>query len=190
VGKGTGLGLSLAYGVVQQHKGLVRVQSQPNQGTTFEILLPCRSQTAGTSPAPPVASAPQGHETILVAEDEPLVRDLAVRVLRRAGYAVLAAADGEEALRSFQHHCRDISLVLLDVVLPKLNGREVCRRIKAGWPEARILFASGYDPQTTQSGFIMEERLRLIEKPFHAEALLHAVREVLDEVQPCLQTSW
>jgi CheY-like chemotaxis protein len=189
LGKGTGLGLSLAYGVLQQHKGAIQFHSRPGEGTTFDVYVPCGSQAPETAAAAPRQQAPRGKETILVAEDEPLVRDLAVRVLRHSGYTVLTAADGAEALRAFQEHCRDISLVILDAVLPKLSGREVCARIKTGRPDAKVLFASGYDPETAQSDFIAEQRLRLIEKPFTADALLRAVREVLDEVQPCLQLS-
>ena len=115
-----------------------------------------------------------------------MVRSLAVRILEKGGYMVLAASDGEEALRLFKENRNDISLTLLDAIMPKLTGHEVYRHIKAEYPEAKVLFASGYDSETAQSGFILQERLRLVEKPFDAETLLRTVREVLDEDTSCL----
>jgi PAS domain S-box-containing protein len=181
VGKGTGLGLAMVYGMVQQHRGAIHVDSEPGKGTTFKVYLPeggkDREEKGTEEPVP----VPRGRETILVAEDEPMVRSLAVRILERGGYRVLAASDGEEALRVFKENSRDISLTLLDAIMPTLTGHEVYRHIKAEYPGARVLFASGYDSETARSGFIFQERLRLIEKPFDADTLLRAVREALDE---------
>jgi len=186
VGKGTGLGLAMVYGVVQQHKGAIHVYSEPAKGTTFKVYLPSGGENGDEEETEEPLPAPRGRETILVAEDEPLVRSLAVRILEKAGYKVLAAADGEEALRLFKEHSNDISLTLLDAIIPKLTGHEVYRHIKAEDPAARVLFASGYDSETAQSGFILQERLRLVEKPFDADTLLRTVREVLDEDASCL----
>ena len=186
VGKGTGLGLAMVYGVVQQHKGAIHVYSEPGKGTTFKVYLPSGGDNREEEEAEQPVPAPRGRETILVAEDEPMVRSLAVRILEKGGYTVLVASDGEEALRLFKENRDDISLTLLDAIMPKLTGHEVYRHIKAEYPEARVLFASGYDPETAQSGFILQERLRLVEKPFDADTLLRTVREVLDEDTSCL----
>jgi CheY-like chemotaxis protein len=186
VGKGTGLGLAMVYGVVQQHKGAIHVYSEPGKGTTFKIYLPSGGKNRQEAEAEEAMPAPCGRETILIAEDEPMVRSLAVRILEKRGYTVLVAADGEEALRLFKENRNAISLTLLDAIMPRLTGHEVYRHIKAEYPEARVLFASGYDSETAQSGFILQERLRLVEKPFDADTLLRTVREVLDEDTSCL----
>ncbi len=186
VGKGTGLGLAMVYGVVQQHKGAIHVYSEPGKGTTFKVYLPSGDRNREEEEVEEALPAPRGRETILVAEDEAMVRSLAVRILENGGYTVLAASDGEEALRLFKENENDISLTLLDAIMPKLTGHEVYRHIKADHPEARVLFASGYDSETAQSSFLLQERLRLVEKPFDADKLLRTVREVLDEDAPCL----
>jgi len=186
VGKGTGLGLAMVYGVVQQHQGAIHVYSEPDQGTSFKIYLPAVTDDAGSETVDEPPRAAGGRETILVAEDDPMVRQLAVRILSAAGYQVLAAADGEEALRVFAEHRQGIALVVLDAIMPKLTGHEVCRRIKAQDPSARVVFVSGYDRETGQSRSIFEENLRLVEKPFNADTLLRTVREALDEERQCL----
>jgi CheY-like chemotaxis protein len=192
VGKGTGLGLAMAYGIIQDHRGAIHVYSEPDKGTTFKIYLPAGDESAdeqGTAESQP---GPGGCETILVAEDEAMVRNLALRILENGGYKVLVASDGAEAWRAFQEHSQDISLVILDAIMPKLAGHDVYRRIKAECPQAKVVFASGYDPETNHSQFILRENLRLIEKPFDASTLLRTVREVLDEkanCQPAAQTA-
>jgi len=185
VGKGTGLGLAMVYGVVQQHNGAIRVYSEPGLGTTVKIYLPVRTAATEDDVHEPRRPAPGGLETILVAEDEPMVRALAVRILENAGYRVLAASDGAQALRMFAEDPEGISLMLLDAVMPALTGFEVYRRIKAEYPQARAIFASGYDPETSRSKFILQKNLRLIAKPYDAQTLLRAVREALDEEPTC-----
>jgi CheY-like chemotaxis protein len=186
LGKGTGLGLAMVYGLVQQHQGAIHVYSEPGKGTSFKLYLPA---VAHSTPGEPVSEPPRvagGKETILVAEDDPMVRRLAVRILTAAGYQVLAASDGAEALRVFAEHRQDISLVVMDAIMPKLTGHEVYRRIKAQNPSARVIFVSGYDRETGQSQPLFRENLRLVEKPFDADTLLRSVREVLDEETECL----
>jgi PAS domain S-box-containing protein len=186
LGKGTGLGLAMVYGLVQQHQGAIHVYSEPGKGTSFKLYLPA---VARSTPGKPVEGPPRvagGKETILVAEDDPLVRRLAVRILTAAGYQVLTASDGAEALRVFAEHRQDISLVVMDAIMPKLTGHEVYRRIKAQHPSARVIFVSGYDRETGQSQPLFRENLRLVEKPFDADTLLRSVREALDEEVECL----
>ena len=185
VGKGTGLGLAMLYGVVQQHKGAIHVYSEPGKGTTFKLYLPTGRKNTEHEQTEESKPAPGGSETILVAEDDPMVRNVAVRILEKGGYTVLAASDGQEALRIFGENRSAISLILLDVIMPKLGGHEVYRRIKAQYPEVKVIFASGYDPETNHSKLIFQENLRLIEKPFDASTLLCTVREVLDEDAKC-----
>jgi len=185
VGKGTGLGLPMVYATVRQHKGAIHVYSEPGRGATFKVFLPLNRQDQQTDAAAEAPPPPRGTETILLAEDEAMVRDLAVRILRRAGYTVLATSDGEEALRTFQQQREAIALVILDAVMPKLTGQEVYYRIQNVAPQTKVIFCSGYDPETAQSGFTVQQRLRMIEKPFLEDTLLRTVREVLDEKVEC-----
>jgi PAS domain S-box-containing protein len=185
VGKGTGLGLATSYGIVQQHRGAIHVDSEPGKGATFTIYLPKVDQVAENEATQAGTSALGGTETILLAEDEPMVRDITRRVLEKAGYTVFTAADGEEALRVFEDNRDAISLALLDVVMPKLSGHDVYRRIKAEKPETKTVFSTGYDPETARSGFTEEENVRLIQKPFEPDVLLNYVREILDEREAC-----
>jgi CheY-like chemotaxis protein len=186
VGKGTGLGLAMVYGVVKQHKGTIHVHSEPNKGTTFKFYFPSGHKSREEEETEVFVPAPRGRETILVAEDEGMVCSLVVRILEKGGYRVLAASDGEEALRLFKENRNDISLTLLDAIMPRLTGHEVYRHIKADYPEAKVLFATGYDAETAQSDLILGERLRLVAKPFDADTLLRTVREVLDDNTSCL----
>jgi PAS domain S-box-containing protein len=182
VGKGTGLGLAMVYGVVQQHGGAIQVYSEPGIGTTFKIYLPTVDSAAETSVIPICRNSRGGTETILIAEDDPMVRDLAVRVLGKAGYQTITAADGEEAVRLFEANRDIISLALLDVVMPRLSGRDAFHRIKAIKPSVQAVFCTGYDPEMAQVGFVMDDCFRLIQKPFDPEVLLETIRELLDEV--------
>ena len=123
LGKGTGLGLAMVYGMVEQHGGIIHVYSEPGEGTTFKIYLPVATSSRAATEQPASLPTARGHETILIAEDDPIVRAFLVRVLSGAGYSTLAAPDGVEALRIFHQHADSISLALLDVVMPNLGGR-------------------------------------------------------------------
>jgi CheY-like chemotaxis protein len=181
VGKGTGLGLPMVYGIVRQHQGVIHVYSEPQRGTTFRIYLPVASDAESPPDAARRPAVPRGHETLLLAEDEPMVQSFAVRVLQGAGYTVLAASDGEQAVRLFQEHAGEISLLILDALMPKLTGPEVYRRIASGYPGTKVIFCSAFGLAAPQTSSLLEDGLRLIEKPFDAETLLSTVRQALDE---------
>ncbi|MGH7134620.1 MAG: ATP-binding protein, partial [Pirellulales bacterium] len=180
VGRGTGLGLAMVYGVVQQHGGLINLYSEVGIGTTFKIYLPIGNGAASAAAIAETLPAEGGHETILVAEDEPMVRNLAVRILTGAGYSVLAAADGAEAVNLFESHAGSIHLALLDAVMPKLTGREVFDRLKLLKPALPVVFSSGYDPDMGQIKSLRSKGLRMVQKPFDPDVLLRAIRESLD----------
>ncbi len=180
-GKGTGLGLSTVYGIVRQHNGMINVYSEMGKGTTFRIYLPKVTSSTIEKEEEETAPLPGGTETILLAEDDEMVRSLVKRVLEEAGYTVLAANDGEEAVRIFDANAEDIDLAVLDVVMPKAGGRAVFDHINARRPETRVLFASGYSSSSIHTNFVLHEGMKLIQKPYHREALLRRVREVLDE---------
>lgn len=179
-GKGTGLGLSMVYGIVRQHEGMVRAYSEVGKGTTFKIYLPVVERpvdTIGTK----IESLPLGgSETILVAEDDASVRELARQTLERAGYTVLAAADGSIALALFKQHADQVNLLLLDVVMPELGGREVYDQVHAEYPELPALFASGYSENAIHTNFVLQEGMKLIRKPYNTTELLRAIRTALD----------
>lgn len=182
--EGTGLGLSVVYGIVKQHEGHIEVSSQANKGTRFEVYLPMAD-----SRRPPVkqersndtAATVQGSETILLVEDNAQVRELARLVLISSGYRIVEAQDGVEALDIFKDEQNEIALVIMDVVMPRMGGREVMTRLRQIRPDIRILFTSGYSKSGIYTRFIFEEGLDFIEKPYDAETLRRRVRTTLDE---------
>ncbi|HUO76657.1 MAG TPA: PAS domain S-box protein [Thermodesulfovibrionales bacterium] len=181
IGKGTGLGLSIAYGIMKQHDGYINVYSEPGKGTTFKLYLPqTRSEikTAHVQESIPFLS---GIETILLAEDDSGVRNLTRKVLEESGYTVIEAVDGEDAVSKVTEHKERIQLVILDVVMPKKNGKEVYEEIKKTAPGIRVLFTSGYTANTMQTREFLDKGLHFIPKPVSPKQLLQKVREVLDE---------
>lgn len=181
VGKGTGLGLSMVYGLVQQHHGAIRVYSEVGLGTTFRIYLPTVDAGESHPAADNLPARCGGTETILIADDEPQVHNVYMRVLRAAGYTLLSARDGREAWEMFQAHQDEIDLLLLDVMMPHMSGREVHRRIQDVRPRLPVIFSSGYDPETAHVRFAEDAGLPFLQKPFDPDRLLRAVRQVLDE---------
>jgi len=180
VGQGTGLGLATVYGLVKQHEGLIRVESEPDTGTTFRIYLPRQERhdvQPGSKPASPIRG---GNETILVTEDDSAVRELSRSFLERAGYRVITAENGERALECFDRNKDDIALVIMDVVMPGMGGREVMASLKERGATVPVLFASGYNLNAVHTNFVLEEGLELIQKPFSRGELLGRVRELLD----------
>lgn len=180
VGKGTGLGLATVYGIVKQHEGFIHVSSTPGKGTTFDIYLPIVARSATAPLKQEMGPAPGGTETVLVAEDDAIVCRLAQTILQRSGYTVLAAADGAEAMELFRKHRDDISLVILDVIMPKMSGLAVFERIREKRPELCVLFSSGYSIDAVHGGVVFNERTQMIQKPYHPDDLLRKVRQVLD----------
>jgi two-component system cell cycle sensor histidine kinase/response regulator CckA len=178
-GKGTGLGLATVLGIVQQSGGGIVVESQPGEGTVFRIFLP--AVTDALTPDEPVAARPErGHETILLVEDESIVRELLARVLRTQGYAVIEARDGDEALAIAAEE-PSIDLLLTDVVMPGISGRELSERLAAERPELLILFMSGYTDEAIVHHGVREGEAEFIAKPFTPDALARKVRAVLDQ---------
>jgi two-component system cell cycle sensor histidine kinase/response regulator CckA len=181
LGKGTGLGLATVYGIVKQSGGSIFVYSEPEHGTTFKILLPCSDLAVEAAAVQPhLAREPGGNETILLVEDQPEVRAVARAVLTRHGYTVLEASQGEEALRIEQNHHESIHLLLTDVVMPAMSGRELARRLLERRPDVRVLYTSGYTDAIVHHG-VIESGVAFIQKPFTPTSLLRRLREVLDE---------
>jgi signal transduction histidine kinase/CheY-like chemotaxis protein/HPt (histidine-containing phosphotransfer) domain-containing protein len=182
VGKGTGLGLALVHGVVQQHSGSIYVYSELGRGTAFKIYLPSVQIAVDVVSRPCVPAVSGGSETILIAEDESIVRALTERVLTQAGYKVISAVDGQHAVELFQKHVNEVSLVLLDVVMPKLNGRNALQRMRECRPNMPAVLCSGYDPHLAKDMFADVKLVSLLEKPYDPHELLRAVRCELDQV--------
>ena len=179
LGRGTGLGLSIVYGIVKQHQGHINVYSEPGRGTTFKILLPLITeapQRAADASAQPAG----GTETLLLAEDEPGVRSLLGMILGDAGYTVVEAADGAAAIEEFHKHRGEIRLALLDVIMPKMNGREVRDEILRLAPAVKILFMSGYTDEVIARQGLLEQGVGLIVKPVDPKIFLRSVRSALD----------
>jgi CheY-like chemotaxis protein len=180
-GKGTGLGLSTVYGFVRQCGGYIGVMSTPGQGTSIELLLPRAHSVAVATPTPPVLTErPAGgrNETVLLAEDEEGVRQLAIESLERRGYRVLPAASGEEAIKLASAYEGTIHLLLTDVVMPGMKGPELAERLRAMRPGIKVLLMSGYAADVVTPADLKEALL--LTKPFAPAALLKAVRATLD----------
>jgi PAS domain S-box-containing protein len=184
-GKGTGLGLATVYGIVQQSGGSIWVDSEPDKGTTFEVYFPrelSANETAGRTA--PLTARVAGSETILAVEDEEAVRNLARRILSDVGYTVLAAANGTEAMLLCERHPGAVHLMLTDMVMPQMNGKDLAERLVKLYPTLRVLFMSGYTDDAIGDHGVLDPGTHFIAKPFNAVDLTHVVREVLDETPP------
>ena len=182
-GKGTGLGLATVYGIVRQSGGHVMIYSEPGRGTTFKIYLPRFDGAEDTAAATSVAPEPplSGNETVLLVEDEASLRVMIREILESAGYEVLEGATPEEALAASGGYAQTIHLLLSDVVLPRMSGRQVAEALRISRPEARVLFMSGYTDDAISHHGILEPGTHFIQKPFTTDGLLRKVRQVLDE---------
>jgi PAS domain S-box-containing protein len=180
-GKGTGLGLSMVYGIVKQHSGNIWVYSEPGRGTTFKVYLPRVDEPAGGEETEPVvpAHASVDPETILVVEDDESVRDLVCRMLSGAGYEVLVARSGHEAV-VLAKEAKAIHLLLTDVIMPEMSGRVVAERVAAFHPGVKVLYMSGYTDNVVAHHGILEEGVHFLQKPFTTHTLAAKVREALE----------
>jgi CheY-like chemotaxis protein len=184
LGKGTGLGLATVYGIVKQSEGTIWVYSEPGKGAAFKIYLPrvdVVSEAAEVSEVPEFATG--GTETILLVEDEDVVRDLAREVLQYYGYTVLSAANAGEALRICREYDSTLDLMVTDVVMPRMSGRELAQQLAVERPETRVLYMSGFTDDAIVRHGLLEEDIAFIQKPFTPESLARKVRELLDNVK-------
>ncbi len=179
-GRGTGLGLALVYGITKQHEGSIHVYSEEGKGTTFKIYLPvvptAAAETLHTN-LPPIEG---GTETILVAEDDETVRTLTSSILEQFGYTVIRAEDGEDAVNKFMANRDKVKILLLDVIMPKKNGKDVYDKIRIFKPEVKALFLSGYTAEIIQQKGLLDKGLNFILKPAPMNDLLRKVRSILD----------
>lgn len=181
IGKGTGLGLATVYGIVKQNHGFINVYSEPGQGTTFKIYLPLQDIEAV-----PVAKSAAGKpktdnkETILLVEDEPSILNISTMMLESFGYTVLTAETPEKAIQLAREHAGEIHLLMTDVVMPEMNGRELARKILAIYPELKCLFMSGYTANVIAHHGVLDQDVFFIQKPFSMNDLADKVRETLD----------
>jgi len=180
-GKGTGLGLATVYGIVKQNNGVISVYSEPGKGTTFKICLPrYAGKTARDAAGEATASATGGPETVLLVEDEAMLLKLAKTMLGKLGYSVLSASTPVEAIRLAREHTGTIHLLLTDVVMPEMNGRDLARQLLSLSPGLKCLFMSGYTANVIASHGVLEEGVHFIQKPFSLHDLAAKLREVLD----------
>jgi CheY-like chemotaxis protein len=181
VGEGTGLGLAMVYGAVQQHGGKIEVHSEPDAGSTFTIFLPKAEGTNPVEQEPAAGEVSGGEETILVAEDEEDVLNMLCIMLERKGYRILTARDGREALAVYQAQADEIDLVILDMVMPKVRGREAYKQIRKNGSDVAVLFSTGYSLDSADAEFVTRNSLPLIQKPYSSGELCSIVRDILDQ---------
>jgi two-component system, cell cycle sensor histidine kinase and response regulator CckA len=182
VDRGTGLGLATVYGIVKQNDGFINVYSEPDQGTTFKIYLPRHlSKTVSLPEKEPDKPSERGHETVLLVEDEPSILKMTRMMLEREGYKVLAAGTPGEAIRLANEHAGEIHLLMTDVVMPEMNGRDLAKNILSLYPHLKCLFMSGYTANVIAHHGVLDEGVQFIQKPFAKQDLAIKVRGVLNE---------
>ena len=184
-GEGTGLGLATVFGIVTQNGARIEVSSEPDNGATFEIYFPRVAGKATTDVAAAVATPQSGNETVLVVEDEETVLRLAQHVLELYGYTVLSAESGDAALSLAEQHNGNIDLLFTDVIMPRMNGRELADKLAASRPEMKVLYASGYAEGAVGHFGALEEFESFIAKPYLPSSLAEAVRDTLDQKRDC-----
>lgn len=179
-GKGTGLGLAMVYGIVKQHNGYIMCYSEPSQGTTFKIYFPALASPSCQEGEPDRRMPKGGGETILVVDDEEYIRDLATRILVRAGYRVLTACDGSEALEIYSSQREKIPLVILDVIMPHMGGKQCLEELLRLNPNVKVLMASGHSSSGPAKGALEAGARGFVSKPYNVEQMLQTVRDILD----------
>jgi CheY-like chemotaxis protein len=181
-GKGTGLGLATVHGIVKQSNGHIWVYSEPNQGTTFKVYLPRVEQSGKSISVDETAVKPQpGMETVLLVEDEDMVRELANRILLKGGYHVLEAQNATQALEISKHHENHIDVLLTDVVMPGgMSGRQLVEQLKLQRVNMKVLYMSGYTDDAVMQHGISDSGTAFLQKPFSPDTLLRKIREILD----------
>jgi PAS domain S-box-containing protein len=183
VGKGTGLGLSNAYGIIKNHKGFIKVNSKEGEGTTFNIFLPVSKMEIKEEVHDDTTQIEQGPETVLLVDDEKMIVEVGTEILEVLGYDVLRAESGSDAVSLYETNKDDIDVVLLDIIMPGMDGRETLDRIKKIDPEVKSIFISGYSADGEGSQIPDLDCDKFIQKPFNVKALSRKLREVLDSVQ-------
>jgi two-component system, cell cycle sensor histidine kinase and response regulator CckA len=178
---GSGLGLSVVYGIVKQHNGFINVYSEPGKGTTFKIYIPSINDAGAEGEDLTERTIEGGRETILIVEDDEDMRKIISEILQSLGYNIIIASDGEEGLDVFTERYDEIDFVILDVVMPKLSGREVYERIKKIKPEVASLFVTGYSLNGSHTDFILKEGIEVLQKPYSFEDIAIKIREILDK---------
>jgi CheY-like chemotaxis protein len=181
-GKGTGLGLSTVYGIIKQSNGHITVQSKPGHGTTFKIYFPVESDGLGDMKKITDIQKPTGgSETVLLVEDEDIVRQMVSTILKNFGYSVMEASNGREAIRICKRHLNNgFHLLITDVIMPGMNGRELAEKLKADFTIMKVLYISGYTDDAIVTREVLDEEFPFLQKPFTPNALAKKVREILD----------
>jgi len=180
LGKGTGLGLAMVYGIVKQNDGFINVYSEPGRGTTFNLYFGRSRETVQTPAQPVTLPSATGHETILLVEDEPSLLELGTMLLTRLGYRVLTVGSPQEALERVSTNSESIDLLITDVVMPEMNGRDLAEAIRKIRPGIRVLFMSGYTADVIAHHGVIEAGKAFLQKPFNRSQLANTVRQVLD----------
>jgi CheY-like chemotaxis protein len=182
-GKGTGLGLATCQTIVKQCGGCIEVQSEIGRGAIFQVYLPRLAQSAAPAPADArTGPSPRGTETLLLVEDEPAVRHLAVNVLRSLGYEVLSASNGQDGLHVARNHKGEpIRLAVTDVIMPRMGGKVMADWLKASFPDLKVLFTSGYTDDAIAHHGVLDAGVDFLPKPYTPSALAHKVRAMLDK---------